>query len=348
MKLLRRFFEKKLTLKRALRVLDGIHPTSVRKISFRVSCVQRSIKGLRRIDDYVLDLHRFVREAAGSGSALIVFPEYNMFDLFMLIPGFKILNMLMRKTPEGNEERKENEKGVSPLIYEAFLAISEPARRLLEGVMVKLAEMYGIYIYTGSYFLEENGKLFNAGTLISDSGEILGRQKKLHLTDFEEAMGLSRGNELHIFQSPIGKLAMPVCMDATYFETFYIAAKKEADVVILPIANAEEYDVYKALRGIWGRVQETYLYGVKASLNGWFGGMHFTGRAGIFAPIEMTERKNGVVAISPKYEGDLLITADLDIEALEMARKNAEFYGDTNVGFEERYMKRLRRCAGIR
>lgn len=295
----------------------------------------------------MLDLHRFVREAAGSKSALIAFPEYNIFDLFTLVPGFKILNTIMKRTSkrkEKNEEEGEEEKGVSPLIYEAFLAASEPSRRLLEGVMAKLAKMYGIYIYTGSYFLEEDGELFNAGTLISDNGEILGRQKKLHLTDFEEAMGLSRGNELHIFESPIGKLAMPVCMDATYFETFYIAAKKGAEVVILPIANAEEYDIYKSLRGIWGRVQEAYLYGVKASLNGWFGGMHFTGRAGIFAPIEMTERKNGVVAVSPDYEGDLLITADLYINALEMARNNAEFYADTNARFEERYMERLRRC----
>lgn len=340
MKLLHKFFKKKLALKRALRALDGVHPPLGRKIPFRVSCVQRSIKGLRSIEDYVLDLHRFVRQAAGSRSALIVFPEYNIFDLFTLIPGFKILNTFMTGTSKRKEKEEENKKGVSPLIYEAFLAISEPAQKLLEGVMIELAKMYGIYIYTGSYFLEENGKLFNAGTLISDDGEILGRQKKIHLTDFEEAMGLSRGDELHIFESPIGKLAMPVCMDATYFETFYIAAKKGAEVIILPIANAEEYDIYKSLRGIWGRVQETYLYGVKASLNGWFGGMHFTGKAGIFAPIELTERKNGVIAISPAYEGDLLITADLDVEALEIARNNAEFYGDTNAEFEERYMER--------
>lgn len=345
MNLLSRFFKKKLDLKHALKVLDKIHPTTIDKLPYRVSCVQRSIKKLKKVEDYVLDLHRFVREAAFARSILIVFPEYNMLDLFTLIPGFKILDTItnrISKRKKRQENEGENERGINKFVYKAFLAISEPSQKLLEGVMVRLAKMYGIYIYTGSYFLKENGKLFNAGTLISNSGEILGRQKKLHLTDLEEKLGLSRGNELYTFETPVGKAAMPVCMDATYFETFYIAAKKGADVVIIPIANAEEYDIYRALRGIWGRVQETYLYGVKASLNGWFFGMHFTGKAGIFAPIEITKEKNGIVAISREYEGDDLITNDLDVKNLRALRRKAEFYGDINMKFEGKYTSILR------
>ncbi|MGB9809282.1 MAG: nitrilase-related carbon-nitrogen hydrolase, partial [Caldanaerobacter sp.] len=171
--------------------------------------------------------------------------------------------------------------------------------------------------------------------------EILGRQKKIHLTDFEEKIGFERGDELKVFSLDIGKVACPVCMDATYFETFRIAYEMGTDIVLLPIANNEEYNFWRALRGIWPRVQESYVYGAKASLNGWIGGIHFTGRAGIFAPIDITENEDGVLAVSPHYEGDFLVTADLDIAKLHDAREKAEYFGDRNDVFERDYYEKV-------
>jgi predicted amidohydrolase len=130
-------------------------------------------------------------------------------------------------------------------------------------------------------------------------------------------------------------------MDATYFETFKIASQKGAEIVILPIANMEEYNFWRALRGIWPRVQESYVYGVKASLNGWIGGIHFTGRAGIFAPIDMTDNKDGIIAIAPYYEGDYLVTSDINIAKLYEAREMAEYYGDVNEEFERDYYDKV-------
>ena len=105
-------------------------------------------------------------------------------------------------------------------------------------------------------------------------------------------------------------------MDASYFETFRLLAAKHADIVIVPIANNEPYDKWRAMRGIWGRVQEAYVYGMKASLNGWIGGMEFTGKAGFFAPCEMTENFDGVLKIADEPCGDEVIVFDLEIERL--------------------------------
>jgi len=132
----------------------------------------------------------------------------------------------------------------------------------------------------------------------------------------------------------------PICMDATYFETFRIAREIGADMVILPIANLEEYSTWKTLRGIWPRVQESYLYGIKSSLNGWIAGMHFTGKAGIFAPLLMTEKKDGVLSLSPSYEGNHLVTANINIKKLYEAREKAEYQEDRNPKFEEKYIER--------
>lgn len=106
----------------------------------------------------------------------------------------------------------------------------------------------------------------------------------------------------------------------------------------IPIANNEPYHVYRSLRGIWPRVQESYVFGLKAALNGWIGGMHFTGKAGIFAPLEMTDDRNGVIAISEHHEGDELVIGDLDFAQLREVREQAEYYGDSNPAFEADYV----------
>jgi hypothetical protein len=98
--------------------------------------------------------------------------------------------------------------------------------------------------------------------------------------------------------------------------------------------------MWKALRGIWPRVQESYVYGLKASLNGWVAGMHFTGKAGIFAPLSITPNKDGVVALSPHHEGNFLITGGINIKRLYEARNRAEYHGDKNPEFERGYLEK--------
>src|SRR5690625_4274705 len=204
-------------------------------------------------------------------------------------------------------------------------------------MMKRLAKQFSIYIFTGSYLHKENGRLFNVGTLIDPHGNIVHTQRKVHLTDFEVAIGLSRGEEFKTFDLPIGKTATPICMDATYFETFQIVRRQGANIVIIPIANNEEYNEWKALRGIWPRVQESYVYGLKSALTGSIGGMHFTGKAGIFAPMEMTTNHDGVIAMTEDSVGDEIVIADLDIKRLIIEREKAQYKNDVNPIFEQYY-----------
>ena len=343
MNVLKYIFKKKVSSKKAEDYVGrvvGIARRSKDYRKVRVSCVQREIKLTSSFEEYAERLKNFVEEAALKDSDIVVFPEYNFFDLFGIIPGFKKIDEYLngRSKKEGMSASQGGGEGLLKFIFES---IAGPYQEALEELMKGLAKKYGIYIYTGSYIINENGKLYNGGALISREGEILGRQKKIHLTDFEEKIGLDKENELKVFLLDVGKVACPVCMDATYFETFRMAYEMGADIVLLPIANNEEYNFWRALRGIWPRVQESYVYGAKASLNGWIGGIHFTGRAGIFAPIDITENEDGVLAVSPHYEGDFLVTADLDMAKLHEARKKAEYFGDRNDAFERDYYKKV-------
>ncbi|EMT39871.1 Predicted amidohydrolase [Thermoanaerobacter thermohydrosulfuricus] len=340
-------FESKMSEKKVNNYLRRLHGFSrgnfilKKKGKIRVACVEREIKVTNSFEEYAERMRKFVEEAALKGSDIVAFPEYNFFDLLGLIPGFGKLNNFLNKKAKSEEVSNSEGGGGEGLLKVIFKSISKAYQEAYEKIMRDFAKRYGIYIYTGSYIITENGNLYNGGTLISREGEILGRQKKIHLTDFEEKIGIKGDEELKVFSLDIGKIACPVCMDATYFETFRMAFEKGAEIVILPIANMEEYNFWRALRGIWPRVQESYVYGAKASLNGWIGGIHFTGKAAIFAPIDMTENEDGIIAIAPHYEGDYVVTSDLDIERLYEVREKAEYFKDVNEEFEKDYYEKV-------
>ena len=350
--LIEKWFNKKISLERIekhckqLRIERRRLSEDINLENIRVSCVQRQIHPVKSIEKYIDILCGFVDQAAKEGSHLIIFPEYNFFDLFGLIPGFNFLNQILnKKAIKNKDEEKDREeeshlKGNNHFLTTIFKGVANPIEAGIKRIVSLLAKEYGIYIYTGSYILKGKEEIYNACSLFDPDGNLIGTQKKMHLTDFEVKIGIKRGNKMEVYSLPFSKVVCPICMDATYFETFRIAREIGADMVILPIANLEEYTVWKALRGIWPRVQESYLYGLKSSLNGWIAGMHFTGKAGVFAPLLMTEGKDGVLSLSPSYEGNHLITANLNIKRLYEAREKAEYHEDRNTEFEKKYVER--------
>jgi len=87
-------------------------------------------------------------------------------------------------------------------------------------------------------------------------------------------------------------------------------------------------------------VQECPVYGVKSALVGSLLGFEFTGRAGIFAPAELTPDGSGVLAEveSPEEEG--IAIAGIDLFALEELRRNHP-WRDSNLALYRRYFPAL-------
>lgn len=346
--LIEKWFNKKISLERIekycqqLRIERRRFSEDIDPENIRVSCVQKQIHPVNSIERYIDILCGFIEQALKEDSHLIIFPEYNFFDLFGLIPGFSFLNQILNKKEMKNkdEEKESDLKGNNNFLTTIFKGVAKPIEAGIKRIFSLLAKEYEIYIYSGSYILKEKEAIYNAGTLFDPEGNLIGTQKKMHLTDFEVKIGLKRASKMEVYSLPFGNVVCPICMDATYFETFRIAREIGADMVILPIANLEEYSTWKALRGIWPRVQESYLYGLKSSLNGWIAGMHFTGKAGIFAPLLMTEGRDGILSLSPTYEGNHLITANINIKRLHEAREKAEYQEDKNTEFEEKYIEK--------
>lgn len=341
-RLLEKWLSRRLGAAEAIKCQGGIkaietRPGKIKRV-FRAAAVQRRIRMAKTIKQYAEAMEGYVKSAAEQGCDIIAFPEYIFLELLGVIPGVSLLNSYLNRKPAARK-REDGEAGLDRLLPVLY-SISGPIQTAVESTMQCLAARYSIYVYTGSYFIKEHGRLYNGGAIISREGDIIGRQMKLHLTDFEEKLGIKRSREFKVFPLDIGNFAFPVCMDATYYEVFNLARSRGCDVVVLPIANNEEYALHRALRGIWPRVQESHVYGIKAALCGWFFGLHFTGKAGIFAPIGITAGENGVVALSESSEGDLLVVGDIDIEALIRGRRIDEYYGDCNPEFERDYYEK--------
>lgn len=97
-----------------------------------------------------------------------------------------------------------------------------------------------------------------------------------------------------------------------------------------------------ALRGIWPRVQESRVYGVQSCLVGELLGLTLTGRAGIFAPLELTPAGDGILAQAQHFEReDVVVVADLDLGALRRLRATRGVHLGFNLALYRRYFPRV-------
>jgi len=193
---------------------------------------------------------------------------------------------------------------------------------------------------SGSYVVLDNGSLVNRAFLYGPDGNVIGNQDKVHLMPQEAEWYIKRGQAFSVFETDLGNLALPICMDATYYETFRILEHLGTEIVLLPIANLEKYNYWLALRGIWPRVQESQLYGIKSALVGSLAGFTFTGRSGIFAPLELTPGQDGVLAEVESYDREAMAIANLDLEALAVLRRNHP-WRDRNPVLYKRYFPEI-------
>ena len=142
----------------------------------KIAAVQREIKPVKRIENYIDLVNDFIVEACRQGCQLVVFPEYNFFDLFGLIPGFSFLNNYLNNKVKANkcsETKKKLENNAPEIIDEriggrldtslfasVFKVVAKPFEESLCYIFSLLAKKHGIYVYTGSFLVCRNEELY--------------------------------------------------------------------------------------------------------------------------------------------------------------------------------------------
>lgn len=151
-----------------------------------------------------------IREAAQKGSDLVILPE--------------IFN-----SPYSNSS--------FPVYAEEF-----PGETSLE--MMKIAKECSIVLVAGSIPEKEGDSIFNTCYVYNESGEVIGRHRKIHLFDinikggqyFKESDVLTAGKDFTVVDTKFGKIGIAICYDVRFPEYFRILSEMGAELVALPAA----------------------------------------------------------------------------------------------------------------
>ncbi|HIN54123.1 MAG TPA: carbon-nitrogen hydrolase family protein [Planctomycetes bacterium] len=97
-----------------------------------------------------------------------------------------------------------------------------------------LAKKYDLYIVAG--LLERDGRLiYNVATLISPTGKMTGKYRKVTLPRGEIEGGITPGDEYPVFETRFGKVGMMICYDGFFPEVARELSNNGAEIICWPV-----------------------------------------------------------------------------------------------------------------
>ncbi|AMD21830.1 HFL026Wp [Eremothecium sinecaudum] len=169
----------------------------------------------------------------------------------------------------------------------------------------------------------ETSKIYNTSVIFNESGEIIGKHRKVHLFDisipngikFKESNTLSGGSDLTHVKSTVGKFGVGICYDIRFPELAMLAARDNAFAMIYPsafntITGPMHWHLLARSRSLDNQIY-TLLCSPARNLEAKY---HAYGHSLVVNP-------NGEV-IAEAGEGEEIIFADLDPADIEKARSS--------------------------
>jgi predicted amidohydrolase/GNAT superfamily N-acetyltransferase len=183
----------------------------------------------------------------------------------------------------------------------------------------ELAVSYNINIIAGSMPLVEDGRLYNASFLLRRDGS-WGQARKIHPTPDETAIwGMSGWDQVPVFTTDCGKVAILICYDVEFPELARICADQGMQILFVPFltdtqsaygrvricgqARAVENECYVAIAGSVGNLPQVHNMDVQY------------GQSAIFTPADFAFPTNSIKA-EATANTEMTVIADLDMELL--------------------------------
>lgn len=264
---------------------------------FRTAAVQYKLEDITSFNQFAEQVTHYVRNASEYDVQFILFPEFMTTQLLSI----------------GDEEGKPLSIDKLPSFTEAYITLFS-----------SLAAEYGMYIIGGTHVVEvEGGKLRNAAHLFRPDGAVE-VQHKIHLTPTEVTeWNMSPGEELSVFDTPYGKIAMLTCYDIEFPEIVRMARAKGADVIFCPSCTDDRHGFYRVRYCCHARTIENQIYIVTTGTVGALRRVDFMranyGQAAVITPNDIPFPPAGILCEGVTND-DMLIVADLDLELLEQVR----------------------------
>jgi predicted amidohydrolase len=262
----------------------------------RVAAAQYPIDALADWDAYETKLSRWVAEAVQGGAQLAVFPEYGAMELASL-------------DPETMGDLQGSIATVSALLPR------------VDALHRELAQIHNIWILAASAPRQrDDGRFVNTARLFSPDGSCA-HQDKLLMTRFErEEWGIVGGDQLNVFVTPFGRLAVLICYDSEFPLLARAAVEAGAQVLLVPSCTETMRGYWRVRLGSQARALEGQCYAVHCPTVGdvaWSPAIdHNRGAAGIYGPpdrhAEFAMPEDGVLAIGVESAAQW-VYADLDL-----------------------------------
>ncbi|MBP1996029.1 carbon-nitrogen hydrolase family protein [Paenibacillus eucommiae] len=266
-------------------------------MKLRVSAVQYHLHTIHSFAEFAAQVAHYVRSAEEYEADFVLFPELFTTQLLSI----------------GDESGKAQPIDKLPEYTEAYIALFQ-----------ELAEQTGMHIIAGTHIIAEGGKLYNNAYLFYPDGRI-GEQKKLHITPTEvKEWGMGAGDNLQVFDTDKGRIAILVCYDMEFPEIVRMAKAKGVDVIFCPSCTDDRHGFHRVRYTCHARTIENQVYVVTTGTVGSLPTVDFMrgnfGQAAVLTPNDIPFPPRGILA-EGEMNGDMIITADLDLELLYEVRE---------------------------
>lgn len=265
--------------------------------------------------DAIAKIDEFCARAGQAGAGLVLFPEafvggYPRGSSFGAVVG--------ARTSEGRDEFRR--------YWEAAIDVPGPAC----ASMGKIAAQHALYLVTG-VIERHGGTLYCTVLFFAPDGQLLGKHRKLMPTASERLIwGFGNGSTMPVFDTPLGKLGAVICwenymplMRAAYYAKgieIYCAPTADGRETWLPTMRhvAMEGRCFVLSCNLFARRSDyPENYG---TADGASDEIVSRGGSCIIDPF-------GTVLAGPNFEGETLLTADIDRNAIARGKFDFDVTG---------------------
>jgi len=322
------------------RILDrlSIEPSgnlsTIPNDSVNIAAVQLLRRDYHNLSEYITDMNSYVADAANRRAHIVCFPAFTGLLPLSFLPQFS-----------GIKPEIQIRGGDSPdpaYLRELLEHYCEVMFDAYSNTMSALAARHGVYIMAGTTVYLDSGTPRHRAFLFDNSGELAGTQDKIAPSPFERTFGASYGNEIAVFNTPLGCLSMLIGSDVLFFEIARAAKNQGAQIILNPTAFAGNYTPMDSAGGLTVRVQENSVYGVQCTMVGDTGlGISMDAPCAVYAPNKLVRApvKNGLLLQSSGHTVAEILSATLDLEAISNIQN--PYLHDKNPALLDKYIDRL-------
>jgi predicted amidohydrolase len=270
----------------------------------RLAAAQYDIGHFGDLAEYEAKLARWVAEAAAEGAEMLVFPEYGSMELG---------SVLARKVQRD---------------LQAQLATLQPLLPAFLALHARLAATHGVYLCAASFPVQvAPGDYRNRAHIFSPTGAV-GYQDKQVMTRFErERWRISRSNDLRVFATDLGTIAVNLCYDAEFPLIARAQVEAGAELLLVPSCTDTLAGYHRVRIACRARALEGQCYVVQAPTVGeaaWSEAVDTNvGAAGVFAPPDVGFPNDGLIA-SGELNRPGWLCAEIDLDEAAHVRKSGQ------------------------